>query len=144
MKAEFTTYLKQLGVTKPIQERVEYFYRLCKNMILGQTLADIFIDEYLNKDKSREYIGLSFYSQDYTFAIDNFLWEDKIRVASHQRVQDNVIITVENFDFIKANDQSLMNISLHVCDKHTGEYRASKKNCKNLVRIFRKYMKPFL
>lgn len=144
MKPEFKAYLKQLGATEPIQDRVEYFYRLCRKILPVQSLVDIFIDEYLTEDKSRKYTGLSFYSKDYTFSFVNFLVTDEIRLGRHRTVLDNVGIIVENFDFRKANDQSLMTINLYSGTSSTGQYRASQKNCEHLVRIFRKYIKPFL
>jgi hypothetical protein len=144
MKQEFTAYLEQLGATKPIQDKVEYFYRLCSNMLPYKPLVDIFVDDYLAEDKSRKYVGLSFYSKDYIFAVPNFLTQNRIVVGRHRTVQDNVEIIFENFDFRKANDQSLMTIILHHGSSTTGQYRASQKNCEHLTLILRKYIQPTL
>lgn len=144
MKPEFTAYLKQLGATKPIQDRVEYLYCLCKNIFPGKIFIDIFIDEYLNQDKSRQYTGLTFYSNDFNFSIENFLVSERIEVTHHRKVQNCVAITLQNFDFKKANDQSLMTIELIYDSTPKGYYRASQKNCEHLVRMFKKYIKPAL
>jgi len=143
MKSEFQKYLKDLGATKPIQDRVEYFYCLCRNMAYGQ-LLDIFVDEYLTADKSRKYLGLSFYSKYFTFSIPNFLTESSFSILPHQMAQDSIGISVSNYDFKKTNEESLLSVKLFYKYKSVGGYKASQNNCAYLLRILRKYIQPSL
>jgi len=143
MIPKFQKYLKDIGVTKPIRDRVEHFYCLCRDMYFGK-LFDIFIDDYLTEDKTRKYTGLSFFSQSFTFSVPHFLTEDKIHVANHQVWLDRIAIKVDNFDFKKANDKSLMIVQMYKEINPTGSYKASQNNCEYIVRILRKYVRPSL
>lgn len=143
MKPEFQKYLKNIGVTKPIQNRVEHFYCLCRDMAFGQLLG-VFIDEYLTEDKTRKYTGLSFFSQYFIFSVTNFLTDDKIEIFNIKTCFDSITIIVENFDFKKANDKSLMSVQIYHSTVAKGGYKASQKNCEYLVRILRKYIRPSL
>ena len=143
MKPEFQKYLKNIGVTLTIQTKVDHFYRLCRDMAFGN-LLDIFVDDYLTVDKSRTYLGLSFYSKSCTFSISNFLTENKITITPHRMVQDSIGIIVENFDLKRANENSLMRVELYHGVADTGYYKASGKNCEFLLRILRKYAMPYI
>ncbi len=143
MITKFQLYLRKIGVTQPIQGRVEYFHCLCSNMYFGK-LSDIFIDDYLTEDGTRKYLDLTFFSQYFNFSIHNFLIEDKINVATLQTWVDQIDIKVDNYDFKKANDKSLMIVQLYKEFNPTGNYKASQKNCEYLVQILRKYMQPAL
>ena len=143
MKAKFQLYLKKIGVTPSIQVRVEYFHYLCCNMLFGK-LSDIFIDDYLNEERTRKYLDLTFFSQHFHFAIPNFLTDDKIYVVYNQNWIDHIAIKVDNYDFKKANDKSLMIIQIFEDLNPIGFYKASQNNCEYLVQILRKYMQPSL
>lgn len=143
MKSEFQKYLKDIGVTEPIQDRVEHFYGLC-GKIGFENLQDIFVDDYLTEDKSRKYTGLSFFSKNLIFSVPNFLTDDKINIANQRTWINRIAITVQNFDFIKANDKSLISVHTFHDASDTGFYKASQKNCVHLVRILRKYIRPSL
>ncbi|MBW8042454.1 MAG: hypothetical protein FVQ85_21000 [Planctomycetes bacterium] len=143
MKPEFKQYLNKIGATQPIQERVEHFWHLCSRLAF-QPLMDIFIDEYPNQDKTRVYDGLMFYSRYYTFAIPYFLTSEDITILAHYNLQDEIRITVKNFDFRKTNKDSLMNVELSYEKQTTGSYKASQENCIHLVKILRRYVKPYL
>ena len=143
MTPKFQLYLIKIGATKLIQDRVEYFHRLCSHLAF-QPLIDIFIDEYLTQDKTRVYEGLSFYSKDFNFSIPNFLTSEEIGILAHHNVQDRIAITVKNFDFRKANNDSLMSVGLSHDRNSTGEYKASQENCMHLVAMLRKYARPYL
>ncbi len=143
MVPKFLIYLKKIGVTQPIQDRVEYFHCLCRDMLFGE-LLDIFVDDYLTEDKTRKYTGLTFCSKDYNFSVPNFLISEVINIIPHQNVQDSITITVKNFDFKKTNEESLMSVQLFSNQISGGIYRASKNNCAYLVRTLRKYIEPSL
>ncbi len=143
MKPEFLKYLEDIDVTQPIQDRVEHFYCLCRDMLFGK-LLDIFIDDYLTEDKSRKYEGLTFCSKDYNFSVPNFLTSEKINIIPHQNVQDSIVITVANYDFKKTNEESLMSVQLYLKQTDAGTYKASRNNCAYLVRILRRYVEPSL
>jgi len=143
MKPEFQKYLVDIGVTKPIQKRVEHFYCLCRDMLFGQ-LLDIFVDEYLTEDKSRKYEGLTFFSKDYVFSVANFLTSEEINIIPHHNAQDRIVITTYKFDFKKTNEESLMSVQLYLKQVNVGICKASQNNCAYLVRILRKYIEPSL
>lgn len=143
MIPKFQKYLKDIGVTKPIQDKVEHFYCLCRDMHFGK-LFDIFIDDYLTEDRTRKYMDLSFFSQKFNFSVPHFLTEDKIHIATHQVWCDHIAIKVDNYDFKKANDKSLMIVQIFREINPTGFYKASQKNCEYLVQILKKYIQPSL
>lgn len=143
MKPEFQKYLEDIGMTKPIQDRVEHFYCLCHDMLFGE-LLDIFVDDYLTEDKSRKYEGVTFFSKNYNLSVPNFLTSEKINIIPHQNVQDRITITVYNFDFKKTNEESLMSVQLYFTHANVGIFRASRNNCAYLVQILRKYIEPSL
>lgn len=143
MIPKFQLYLKKIGVTQPIQDRVEYFHSICHDMLFG-ILFDIFIDDYLTDDRTRKYSDLTFFSQHFHFAISNFLTDDKILVMPYQTWLDCIHIKVDNYDLKKANDKSLMIVQIYKDHNPTGIYKASQNNCEYLVQILRKYMRPSL
>lgn len=73
MKKEFVEYLKSIGITsevylKRIETLMEIHLDLCQDEI-----EDIFVDEYIKEDGTREYEDITFYSEQYNFGAIQFL-----------------------------------------------------------------------
>jgi len=143
MKAEFLEYLKLIGITeekylKRIETIIEVHSTICQEEII-----DIFVDEYIKEDGTREYDGITFFSNEYVFGATQFLTEDNFMFS--KRMKNVTVITIKgnNYDFKKATENSRLNMEIrHDIRELYGIFKASKENCDYLKKIYFKYIAP--
>ena len=145
MKAEFLEYLKLIGITeekylKRIETIIEVHSTICQEEII-----DIFVDEYIKEDGTREYDGITFFSNEYVFGATQFLTKDNFMFS--KRMKNVTVITIKgnNYDFKKATENSRLNIEIrHDIPELFGHFRASKENCDYLKKIYFKHIAPYI
>ena len=142
MKREFVEYLKMIGITadeylKRIETIIEIHSNICQEEII-----DIFVDEYINEDGTRNYDDISFFSNEYDFGANQFLIEDNFIFNKRMKNVAIVKIKQKNYNFEKATENSRLNIEVRYEGKMHGIFKASKENCDHLKHIYFKYIAP--
>ena len=143
MKAEFLEYLNSIGITaeeylKRIETIIEFHSNICKEEII-----DIFVDEYIKEDGTRDYDDINFFSNEYDFTARQFLIEDKFVLTKRTKNAIAIIIKKNNYDFKKATENSRLNLEVRYdISKLYAIFKASKENCDHLKQIYFKYLAP--
>ena len=144
MKDEFIEYLNTIGITTDaLHERIEQIYKDCLD-ICPEEVVDIFVEEYIKEDGSRELENVDFFSENYQFSANQFLTKDDYNLV---RLKKNFLlfrIQKQNYDFKKATQNSRLNLVVKIEGNLTGELKASKENCDFLKDIFFKYFRSNL
>lgn len=142
MKEEFIKYLNAIGITtESLHKRIEQIYKECLE-VCPEEIDDIFVEEYIKDDGSREIENVDFFSENYQFSANNFLTKDNYNLV---RLKNKVIlikIHKQNYDLNKATEKSRINIHVTLEGMLGGDLKASKENCDYLKDIFIKYVKP--
>ncbi len=143
MKKEFIEYLESIGITGALTARVEEIF-LIYSKVLGNSIDDIFVSEYLNKDGSRFYENLWFFNKEFCFEAKFFLTTDDLDSDKIFRSVTNYTIKKNDFDMVKniTSDKSRMMLDFGFIYQRHGEMKASKENCKKLLEIFLTYIQP--
>ena len=140
MKAAFIEYLKNIGITEPIQERITtiygFFVETCP-----EEVEDIFVSDFIREDGTREYTSIRFLSEKYTMLAIDFINKDDFRISPLRGLR-TVRLQKRDYDFKKANERSRMSIRVYYTDDTYSDYQASKTNCDYLKDIFYKYYCP--
>lgn len=145
MKTEFIEYLKSIGITsevylKRIEDLMEIHLKLCQDKIV-----DIFVDEYIKEDGTREYEDITFFSNEYIFGAIQFLTTDTFVYSKIKKSVGYIKFNSKDYDFKKATTLSRLNIKVgYKLKNFEGNYKASKENCDVLGQIILKYIKPNL
>lgn len=123
----FIEYLKTIGLTEPLQERIETIYDFFKG-VCPEDITDIFVNDYIKEDGTREYVDVRFLSQKFTMIAANFINTDDFRIGLLPHV-DRITVQKSNYDFKKATEKSRMSVRVDYADKTLSDFRASKENC---------------
>lgn len=143
MKEEFVEYLKMIGITaEEYLKRIETIMDVHSN-ICQEEIIDIFVDEYIKEDGTRDYTGISLFSNKYDFGALQFLTEDHIVLTKRREDVYAIAIKKKDYDFKKATENSRLNIDVRYdVGEMSATYRASKANCDCLKKIYFKYIVP--
>lgn len=142
MKAEFRKYFRDIGIQEPLEERIktihEFFSEICQDEI-----EDVFVNEYVKEDGSREFHSVRFLSKNYSMAASDFISKDDFRMGPIGGIR-NFRLQKKDFDFKKATEKSRMTIDIMFASGVRSPYKASGVNCEYLTKIFHKYIIPNL
>ena len=135
MNERFLEYLRRIGLTETLVQRVEDIYdlyaRFCPEEISG-----IFVTDYVTKEGAREYENLWFFSNSYSMEAQAFIRTYRMDLMSIGRRVQYVKITKENFDFVEATKDSRINVQFTLAGaQFYGDLRASGNNCDYLMRV---------
>ena len=140
MKKEFEEYLKSIGITSE-----EYLKRIETLMgihlqLYQYEIVDIFVDEYIKEEGTREYEDITFFSEKYMFGAVQFLTTDNFSLVKINKKIDLIKIKKKDYDFKKAIALSRLNVDI-IPDKNSseGNFKASKENCDVLKKIIIKH-----
>jgi hypothetical protein len=145
MKMEFEEYLKSIGITsevylKRIETLMEIHLELCQDEIV-----DIFVDEYIQEDGTRQYTDITFFSNRYVFGAIQFLTTDNFSLTKLNKAITYMKIYNKDYDFKKATTLSRLNLDVgYDITNFSGNFKASKDNCDVLKKLVAKYMVPNL
>lgn len=144
MKDEFIKYLNIIGITtESLHNRIEQIYKECLE-VCPEEIVDIFVEEYIKDDGSREIENVDFFSENYQFSANQFLTNDNYNLVRIKKRVLIVKIQKQNYDFIKATQKSRLNLIVTIDGGLIGDFKASKENCDYLKDILLKYFKPNL
>ena len=135
-------YLTSIGITSVLHERIETvlaFYHDTYDI----DIADILVTDYVEKDETRVYEHLCFFSPDYFMDAKNFLSGDNFSITPIAKRPFHLAIEKTNYDFKRATDQSRVLLTCS-CTGVVIILKAAKENCDHLRDIFLKYFVPNL
>jgi S-adenosylmethionine synthetase len=144
MKKEFLEYLKEMGFTESIFERVEAIIA-CFEQICCDEIKDIHVSDFVTGDGSREYDSLWLFSDRCAMEAKQFLTTENFDITPIKKAIRRWGFKKKDYDFSKATESSRIHLIFHSysMDVH-GAIKASKKNCDHLKYIALKYFKPNL
>jgi len=140
--AKVTDYLKAIGITEPLQKRIETIYEHFTR-IFSYEITDILVEEYIKEDGSREYETVDFFSKAYILSAVNFITKDDFRIGPLENQIAGMFIEKENYDFATATEKSRLHVKC-ACRRQgaTITLKASKVNCNYLTEILLKHIIP--
>ena len=143
MDIQFEEYLIDLGMKGSLTKKVEEILQFFEENF-SEKAIDIFVEEYIKEDGSREYESLQFYSEKLLFEARNFRLNDDFAVFSLINDITFIRMNKENYDFKNANEDSRFTLSFGTGKKVFADLKSSKKNCDQLKKILFKYIRPNL
>lgn len=144
MEDKFIEYFKLIGITKEVYlDRIETIMKV-QSELCQEEIIDVYVDEYINEDGTREYQDLSLFSAGYSFGAHQFLTNDKFSIIALGKKIFHVVVKEKNYDFKHATSISRLIIDMHYDMGASGTYRASQENCDALKQIYFKYIIPNL
>lgn len=144
MKKNISDYLYSIGIrTEPFISKITYIHDLFQN-ICEEGIDDIFIDEYIKEDGTREYENLSFFTENYFCGANNFLTVDNYYIGNIREELIVLKINLKDYDFENATEKSRLIIDFKGKDGSLGRFKGSKENCDFLKEITKKYFLPLI
>jgi len=143
MKEEFKKYLKDVGITGDIRERVERIYDFYRE-ICPDEITGIFITDYIKEDGERVYEHLWFFSEKYCMEAKQFITTDDFDITP---IKSRILywgLKKQDYDFKKATEKSRLHLKFKMDTWIDGELKASKGNCDYLRDIILEYIKSNL
>jgi len=143
VKKEFTKYLNDVGITKALHKRIETIYEFYSG-ICPDEIIDIFVTDYITKDKEREYESIWFFSEKYCMEAKQFIKNDDFDITPMQNRIYYWNIKINDYDFKKATEKSRLHLRFDMDTMIRAEFKAAKENCDYLRDIILKYIIPNL
>jgi hypothetical protein len=132
--------MKGIKVTDVVDRRISSLVILYEN-ILPEPIQDIFIEYYYKSKEDYVYPSVQMYSENYLYQIENFLTNDDLDIYPMLGI-DYLTLSPENFDFIKARQDSKLVVKYSIGYVTQGTIVGIGNNCDYLLKILNKYMKP--
>ncbi len=140
MKEEFIKYLESIGIAEALRKRIETTYEFCRE-ICPDEIIDIFVEEYIKEDGSREYENLDFFSKRYAVEARQFIAKDDFIITPIQKRISYYTLQKRDYNFKTATEKSRLYLEFDLDTGLKGELKASKENCDYLRDIILKYIK---
>ena len=135
-------YLPKVDITtNTLSERVSFLYEVASKMC-PEKIERIFIDDYINEDKSRGYESIWFFSKRFILEAHDF--ETKYELDIVPIIVYRFLIQLKDYDFCEATEESRMRVFITFGGDITGELKAAKENCDILRDIVFTYIQPKL
>ena len=140
MKDEFVGYLKAIGLTDVLINRIGTVYEFYQG-VCPEELVDIFVTDLVKQDGSREYENLWLFSQGYAMEAKSFVTKDNFDMTPQRKIV-HWTIEKQDYDFRNATEKSRLYLVADAAENLHYLFKASKENCDYLREIFRKYILP--
>lgn len=141
---EFTKFIPYLNevdiVSSALLKRIELIYTLFSDMCPDK-IEDIFIDDYLKEDGTRDYESLWFFSNLYGLEAKKFLTQIDLDITPIKQQITYWSAKIQDFNFKESSEKSRFNLHFRLLQGITGDLKASKRNCDYLQVIIVKYIK---
>lgn len=141
MNSKFKEYLSELGMGNILIDKVEESFLFFETNFIEE-IEDIFVEEYITQDGSREYISVQFFSSEHVFEVQNFMITNELTCFPYINCINTIHIIKEDYDFNEANDNSKFEIKYSTDRGTITTLKSSKRNCDHLKNIFEKYLRP--
>lgn len=143
MKGDLTAYLKSIGMSDVLMRRVETIQEFYQG-ICPDEIRDIFVNDFIKEDGTREYGSVWFFSQTYAMEAKSFTSKDDFDMTPLRKRLTYWRVEKQDYDFAKATEKSRVLLQIRMDYPVTGEFRASKENCDFLRDVLRKHILPNL
>jgi hypothetical protein len=144
MKTEFSEYFKSIGITEPVLTRIETIMEYSSQVCPNDEVMDVFVSEYVEQDGTRKYEDLRLFCKKRHFVASDFINKDEFYVTDPLAKIIGIKFEAKDFDFKKATDKSRLRIRRFYSYESLSEFKASMQNCDHLMRIYEKYILPYL
>lgn len=139
--SKFIPYLKEIGiVSNTILKRIEFIHTLVSDMCPDK-IEDIFIDDYLKEDGTRDYEDLWFFSNLYCLEAKKFLTQIDLDITPIKQRITYWSVKIQDFNFKESSEKSRFSLGFNLLQGVSGTLKASKRNCDYLQVIIVKYIK---
>ena len=139
MKEEFMKYLENIDITKTLCKRIETIYEFFRE-ICPDEITDIFINDYMKDDGSREYESAHFFSNKYYMEAKQFVAKDNFDITPVRKRVVYWTIQKQDYDFKKATEKSRLYLGVDFDTGIRGKCKAAKQNCDYLRDIIVKHV----
>lgn len=143
MKEEFVEYLGTIGIEGELLARIEEIVKQYE-LILDEPVLEIFISEYQNAEKQREYEGLWLFTENLVMESKNFVSKDDFDFALLKNNVNYINFIKKDYNLEEANANSRFTINSEVFDDIKIYIKSSGSNCDKLLALSKKYILPNL
>ena len=143
MNERFESYLDSIGLSASIlKECVERTYKY-SSKLCPEKIEDLFVNDFIKEDKSREYSSLWFFSKCYLMEVRNFrnANEYDIDIARIADWLSYYRISFKDYDLVESSETSSMKVECSNSDGIGFVLQASRENCNKLTSIIETYLK---
>lgn len=138
---KFIPYLNEIDiVSSALLNRIEFIYTLFSDMCPDK-IEDIFIDDYLKEDGTRDYEDLWFFSNSYSLEAKTFLTQIDLDITPMKQRIVYWSVKIQDFNFKESSEKSRFSLHFSMLEGITGDLKASKRNCDYLQGIMVKHIK---
>ena len=141
MEPRFKSYLKSIGITATLVNKIESILSFYKD-ICSYKIEDIFVSEYLTEDGSRQYENLWLFSKKSAMEAKQFVSTDNYDDTVFNKKIIRWDLSKTDYDFKNATEKSRAFLNVMIQDGVSGVFKASKENCDQLLMIFKKHILP--
>jgi hypothetical protein len=135
----FSGYLRDIAISNTLQDKIDQILQSFAK-IYPVDFEDIFIEDYVREDGTRDYDSLYFFSSAYWMEAATFTSMAKLAFFNFPTIQ--VEIESQDYDFEHWNEKSRLLVKFYGPQGQSGQMRAAKKNCDYLRDILRKWLVP--
>ena len=143
MIKKFEDYLKkELSMGKAFVKRVDEIINIYSGFMV-EPFAEIFVSEYIEKDKERKYETLVLFTNNFICEVEQFLHGPTLWTARSFNEFPYVEISYSDYDFKNSTDATRLVFKIHGKDTYQLILKASGSNCDKLRILMKKlYYNP--
>ena len=138
----YNNYLRDIGIVEGvIKNRIDEIVKYYNKLHNEDELKDIFISEYIDEEGNRIYTSLWLFYDKIICEAKNFINETDFDSSSYE-MNKIVYWNMKSKDFIQDEIKDSDRLLLHVIfneNNVSGDFKASKINCKYLLNLLEKY-----
>ncbi len=139
MKEEYSSYLKQIGITDLFYDRAKEVYEFYEKLY-PEAIQDIFVTDYIDSEGKRQYENLWFFTSTMALEAKQFLTVDNFDSAPLKKKVKRWQVSRTEYTFTKATKKSRVSIRVELDFGNDCEFKASQDNCDYLRDIFIKHI----
>jgi hypothetical protein len=143
MKEKFHEYLKVIGMTQTLINRVETLYIFVSGKCPDE-IEDIFVTDYINEEGARVYESLWFFSSKYCIEAHMFISQEYFDITPTRNRVVRWEMKKQEYDFTKATEKSRLYLAVRLDTGISCSFKVSKENCDYFKDIFSKYIQANL
>ncbi len=142
-KLDIGAYLEAIEMPETFRKRIftiyEFYLEICP-----EEITSVFVTDYLNKDGTRQYENLWFFSGKYLMEAKQFITKDDFDISPRKDRIFYLQIRKQDYDFKKTTEKSKINLFIGLEPDVICIFKASKENCDYLKEIIIKHILPNL
>ena len=137
----YDKYLKSVGIEDEYLSKAKSVLKFYID-VLRIDIKDIFISEYMDSENRRNYESMFLFSKNQFYEAKQFLTVAKYDGSVYKQLIHYWEVTNKNYEFEKITPDSRMTCTFASVYRVECHLKASGKNCKQLMKIFKTYVLP--